>query len=103
MLLRGEWEQAADLLAKAAAIDPTSTRAANNLDLARLGLSGELPARRGGETSAEHAARLNDAGVAARLRGDPARARAAFAQAITISGPWYLRAHANLNAVEGKE
>jgi hypothetical protein len=34
------------------------------------------------------------------LRGDPARARAAFAQAIEASASWYARAEANLASIE---
>lgn len=102
-LLRGDWEGAAEALTTAAAIAPGSVRTANNLDLARMGLAGDLPTRGADETSAHYAARLNDAGVVARLRGDKGRARAAFAQAIEVSGAWYARAHANLASVERAE
>jgi Flp pilus assembly protein TadD len=100
LLLRGDWDAAASVLAKAAALAPDSVRTANNLDLARMGLAGDLPARGAGETSADYAARLNDAGVAAQARGDSKKARAAFAQAIHASGQYYARAGANLAAVE---
>ncbi len=100
-LLRGDWQGAHDVLVEAAARAPRSARTANNLDLATMGLAGNLPTRRSGEPSADYAARLNDAGVAARLRGEPRRARAAFAQAIEASGSWYARAYANLAEVEG--
>jgi Flp pilus assembly protein TadD len=102
-LLRGDWPGAAEALARAAAMKPGAGRIANNLDLAQLGLAGDLPAQRDGEATADYAARLNDAGIAARLRGDPRRARAAFAQAITASGNWYARASANLAQVEANK
>ncbi|MDQ3079759.1 MAG: hypothetical protein M3R03_07155 [Pseudomonadota bacterium] len=100
-LLRGDWPGAADAFERAVTIDPASVRMANNLDLARIALAQDLPTRRAQETSTAYAARLNDAGVAAQARGDAARARAAFAQAIVASGHWYARANANLASVEG--
>lgn len=102
-LLRGDWQGADRALTRASAIEPGSVRMANNLDLARMALAGELPRQRAGEPAAAYAARLNDAGVAARLRGEKGRARAAFAQAIDASGRWYARASANLAQVEGRE
>jgi tetratricopeptide (TPR) repeat protein len=103
LLLRGDWPGAAEAFERAAARDPKNMRIANNLDLARIGLADELPARGAGEPSTLYAARLNDAGVAAQARGDPRRARAAFAQAIEASGRWYARAGANLAQVEGRQ
>ena len=101
--MRGDWQGADQALARAAAIEPDSVRTANNLDLARMALADDLPRQATGEVAAVYAARLNDAGVAARLRGEKARARAAFAQAIEASGRWYARARANLAQVEGRE
>ena len=63
---------------------------------------GDLPQRRPGESDQDWAARLNDAGVAAELRGDRARAAAAFSQAIETKDSWYIRAANNLSAVGGK-
>lgn len=102
-LLRGDWQGADEALARAAALDPGSVRMTNNLDLARMALAGELPTPRAEQSSEVHAARLNDAGVAAVMRGEPDRARAAFAQAIVVSGRWYARAAANLAQVEGRK
>jgi len=102
-LLRGDWPGAAEALARAAALKPAAVRIANNLDLARVGLAGDLPARRAGESSAAYAARLNDAGVAALARGDARRARAAFSRAIEASGRWYARADNNLALIEGRQ
>ncbi|MBA3511804.1 tetratricopeptide repeat protein [Sphingomonas sp.] len=99
-LLRGDWSQGLKLLKKAAKLDPRSTRIANNLELARTALAEDLPRRRAGESSADWAARLNDAGVAARLRGDKARAIAAFARAIEARDIWYERAANNLAIAE---
>jgi len=102
-LVRGDWRGAAELLAQAAAMKPEDARIANNLDLARIGLASDLPGWRPGETSTAFAARLNDAGIAAFARGDTRRARAAFAQAIEVSGRWYARAEANLAMIEGRQ
>ena len=99
-LLRGDWSDGLELLQKAAELDPRSTRIANNLELARTAVAEDLPSRRAGESSADWAARLNDAGVAARLRGDKARAVAAFARAIEARDIWYERAANNLAIAE---
>lgn len=98
---RGNWAAGLDLLARAAALDPRSDQIARNLELARSAVAPDLPERRTGETPHAWAQRLNDAGVVARLRGDKARARAAFARAIEAHGEWYERAASNLGAIEG--
>ena len=102
-VLRGDWQGASEALAHVATSGPGSVRMANNRDLARMALAAELPTQRAGEPSGIHAARLNDAGVAAWMRGEQGRARAAFAQAIVVSGRWYERADANLAIVEGRK
>lgn len=96
LLVRGRWMDAMEQLERAAALDPKSRRAANNLDLARTAASRDLPQRRPGESDIDWAARLNDAGVMARVRGDQKRAIAAFAQAIEARSQWYERAANNL-------
>jgi Flp pilus assembly protein TadD len=97
-LMRGNWARAAECLEHAAALDPRSLRIGNNLELARAALQSDLPRRREGESDRSWAARLNDAGVAARMSGDRQRAIAAFAQAVEASGTWYERAADNLQA-----
>src|SRR5689334_17157833 len=97
-LLRGDWNKAAALFEQAAARDPKSARITDNLELARAALSTDLPRRRAGEDDADWASRLNDAGVAAQIRGDKARAIAAFSQALEARGTWYDRAANNLKA-----
>jgi Flp pilus assembly protein TadD len=99
-LLRGEWAGAVTLLEQAAARDPGATRIADNLELARAGLAQDLPQRAAGEDDHAWAARLNDAGVAAQLRGDPAKAVAAFARAIEARTLWYPRAANNLQMAQ---
>jgi len=99
LLLRGEWKEAAAYFERAVALDPRSTRAANNLELSNAALAGELPRRREGESERSWAERLNDAGVAAELSGDKTRAVAAFTQALNASGSWYKRAANNLEAL----
>jgi Flp pilus assembly protein TadD len=102
-LLRGDWKSAVEPLEQAASLMPKSARAVNNLELARAGLASDLPTRRLGESDDAWAARLNDAGVAARLRGERARAVAAFARAVEARGSWYQRAANNLSWASGEE
>ena len=84
------------------AVDPKSSRAANNLELARAALAVDLPRRRPDEPDSGWAARLNDAGVAAQILGDRKRAIAAFTQALEASNSWYDRAANNLKAASNK-
>ena len=102
LLLRGDWTKAVGFFERAAARDPKSTRIANNLELARAALSTDLPKRRPGEDDQDWAARLNDAGVAAQLLGNKARAIAAFSQALEARATWYDRAANNLKAANSK-
>jgi Flp pilus assembly protein TadD len=99
-LLRGDWSDGLELLKVAARLDPRSTRIANNLELAEIAVAEELPRRRRGESDRDWAARLNDAGVVARLRGDKSRAVAAFSQAIEARQVWYDRAANNLSVAQ---
>jgi tetratricopeptide (TPR) repeat protein len=101
-LLRGDWKRAVGLFERAAALDPRSIRIANNLELARAAMAGDLPQRKVGETDRAWAARLNDAGMAAQAMGDRQRAVAAFTQALEASGTWYARAANNLQAAGGR-
>jgi tetratricopeptide (TPR) repeat protein len=103
LLLRGRWTEAAEQLERAAALDPKKRRIADNLDLARAAASQDLPRRRPGESDNDWAARLNDAGVMARVRGDQKRAIAAFAQAIEARSMWFERAANNLAISQASE
>lgn len=96
LLLRGRWSEAAEQLERAASLDPKNSRIADNLDLARAAAGGDLPRRRSNESDRDWAARLNDAGVMARVQGDQKRAIAAFAQAIEARSQWFERAANNL-------
>lgn len=98
-LMRGNWADAVGYFEEAAALQPASPRIANNLELARAALAQDLPARRPGESGRDWAVRLNDAGVAAQLNGNRAKAIAAFTQALEASEAWYWRAANNLAAV----
>jgi len=100
LLVRGNWTEALAKLEQAAALDPKSTRIADNLELARAAISEDLPARRPDESDADWAARLNDAGVIAKVRGDNKKAIAAFAQAVEVRSQYYERAANNLAQVE---
>lgn len=99
-LVRGEWAAAAALLERAAAADPKSRQIADNLELARAAISEGLPQRRPGESEVDWAARLNDAGVVAKVQGDRKKAIAAFSRAIEVRSQWFDRAANNLAAVE---
>jgi Flp pilus assembly protein TadD len=100
LLVRGRWDEALGKLEQAASLDPKSARIAQNLELARSAVSEALPARRAGETDTDWAARLNDAGVIAKVQGDNKKAAAAFAQAVEIRSQYYERAANNLAQVE---
>ena len=101
-LLRGDWNGAIAPLEQAAELMPNNERTTNNLELARAALASDLPQRRPGESDEDWAARLNDAGMAAELRGDRARAVAAFSQAVEARASWYARAANNLSVVGEK-
>ena len=77
-------------------MDPKSARIAANLELARAAMSEDLPKRRPGESEADWAARLNDAGVIAKVQGNNRKAVAAFTQAIEARSQYYARAANNL-------
>jgi Flp pilus assembly protein TadD len=100
LLLRGKWQDSVQYFEKAASMDPGSRRIADNLELAKEALAGELPTRRPGEADSDWARRLNDAGVAAAILGDRERAKAAFSQALEASDSWYARAANNLEAIK---
>lgn len=98
--IRGRWSEAVAQFEQAAALDPKSARIAANLELARAAVSDDLPQRRAGESDEDWAARLNDAGVVAKVRGNAKKAAAAFAQAVQVRGRYYERAANNLAQVE---
>ena len=99
-LARGRWDEARASLEQAAASDPKSQRIANNLELAQAAIAEGLPQRRDGESENDWAARLNDAGVIARLQGNNKKAVAAFARAVEARSQWFERAANNLAMVE---
>jgi Flp pilus assembly protein TadD len=99
-LVRGEWAEAAALLERAAVADPKSKRVADNLELAKAAIAEALPQRMPGESDGDWAARLNDAGMIARVQGNRKKAIAAFAQAIEARSEWFERAANNLALVE---
>ena len=85
---------------RAAAMDPKSARIAANLELALAAMSEDLPQRRAGETEADWAARLNDAGVIAKVQGNNRKAVAAFTRAIEARSQYYARAANNLASAQ---
>ena len=102
-LLRGAWSDAIPNLQRAAQLKPNSRRIANNLQLAIAALAKDLPVRAPRESDVSWAARLNDAGVAAQMRGEHSRAIAAFAQALEARRTWYERAANNLEQAESHQ
>lgn len=102
-MLRGDWSEALMHLLRAAQLDPRSPRITDNLELARAAVAEDLPKRTAGESDGDWAARLNDAGVVARLRGDQARAIAAFSRAIEARDVWYERAANNLRLAQSAQ
>jgi Flp pilus assembly protein TadD len=103
MLMRGEWQAAIEPLQRAASLSPKSKLIADNLELAQAAVAEDLPKRRPSESDESWAARLNDAGVAAQLRGDRKRAIAAFSQALSARSAWFDRAANNLSLAEAKQ
>ena len=103
LLMRGEWEAAVVQHERAPGLNPALKRIANNLELARAAVAEDLPRRRSGESDEDWSARLNDAGVIARLRGDTARAVAAFTRAIEARSVWFERAANNLEIVRASQ
>ncbi len=99
LMLRGRWAEAEAMFITALTLDPKVLHGAANLELARAGISGDLPARRMGESDASFAARLNDAGVLAAAVGDRPRAVAAFTRAIDAKSNWFGRAATNLDSL----
>ncbi|MEN3972699.1 tetratricopeptide repeat protein [Sphingomicrobium sp. XHP0235] len=102
LMLEGRWADARAPLGRALQLDPTHARARANLAMLDHLTAADLPLRTGGETDADFAARLNDAGVAAAVRGDTKRAVAAFTRAIAARPVYYERAAHNLEAVEAR-
>jgi Tfp pilus assembly protein PilF len=96
LLARGRWSEALQRFERAAELNPKSQRIAANLELAKAAMSEDLPQRRAGETEAEWATRLNDAGVIARVQGNTKKAVAAFTRALEARSDFYDRAANNL-------
>jgi len=103
LLMRGQWQAAIEPLERAATLSPKSKRIADNLELARAAVAEDLPRRKPGESDESWAARLNDAGVVAQLRGDRKKAVAAFSQALEARSLWFERAANNLSVAEAKK
>lgn len=102
LMLRGEWSRALPLLKQAAALDPASSRIADNLELARAAVAEDLPHRLPKESDSDFAARLNDAGVLAQQQGDRAKAIAAFSRALAANDTWDARAANNLHRAQAQ-
>jgi Flp pilus assembly protein TadD len=100
LLLQGRWADGEAMLARAVSLDSSLNRATNNLELARTALSEGLPERAKGESEEDWAARLNDAGVVAKLQGDDRKAVAAFTRALEARSDWFDRAANNLVVTE---
>ncbi|HEY0625776.1 MAG TPA: tetratricopeptide repeat protein [Allosphingosinicella sp.] len=101
LLLQQRYEEAADAFGRASADARVRSKAALNLEIAEA-LKGATPKRRQGERSADWARRLNNAGYAAWLHGDPAAAKTLLVEALKVSDVHFAKAEANLRLVENR-
>lgn len=97
-LLRNQLDEAAADFVEALRQRPDMEAARTNLRLA-MALKGEYGRATAGGDKASEAALLNNAGFAALLRGDYARAESLLQQAIQRKGEYYDLAQANLDLV----
>jgi Flp pilus assembly protein TadD len=95
-LLQGRLDDAVTDFVAALAKKPDMTAARTNLRLA-LAMKGEYDRALAGGAATDEAARLNNAGFAAMLRGDYGRAEELLTQAMKLRGEYYSRASANLD------
>lgn len=100
LILRRDWAKAERTLQRAASLNPKAIRIKHNLQLARAGISNDLPKREVGESIDSWSARLNDAGVVAYSQGNFVKARAAFTRALEARDQWFDRAANNLDLTE---
>jgi len=98
MLQRKFPEAAADFVA---ALDkkPDFSAARNNLRLA-IAMQGQYDRAVQGAATNDRAGALNNAGFAAMLRGDYAKAKELFAEALDAKGEYYARAATNLETAK---
>jgi tetratricopeptide (TPR) repeat protein len=94
-LLQGQIELAIKDFVEALNKKPDLAAARTNLRLA-IAMKGEYDRALAGGAPTDEAARLNNAGFAAMLRGDYAKAEDLFTQAMKTRGEYYTRASANL-------
>jgi tetratricopeptide (TPR) repeat protein len=94
-LLQGQIEPAIRDFVEALNKKPDLAAARTNLRLA-IAMKGEYDRALAGGAPTDEAARLNNAGFAAMLRGDYAKAEELFTQAMKSRGEYYTRASANL-------
>jgi len=98
LLQRRRDEAVTDLVA-ALQKKPDMDEARTNLRLA-LALGGDYERATSGASPAERAALLNNAGFAAGMRGDYAKAEELLNQALTVKSEYYARASENLKIVQ---
>ena len=100
LLLQERIVEALPALVRADALDSNNPRIKTNMQIARA-MMGDYPIAREPKEEASHwAARLNNAGYAAWLRGDVAMARSLLTRAVTASDVYYQKADRNLRRVE---
>ncbi len=95
-LLQGRLDDAITDFVAALAKKPDLAAARTNLRLA-LAMKGEYDRALAGGAATDEAARLNNAGFAAMLRGDYPRAEELLTKAISLRSEYYGRASANLD------
>lgn len=99
LMARKRFGDAIRLFRQALLLDPSNTRARNNLDIAQVA-GGERPSFDAEEDSQRKAERLNNAGYAALLAGDDTAATSYFDEAIRTNPFRFDTAEANLKGAE---
>ena len=97
-LLQDKRDLAIADLAEALRKRPDLTEARTNLRLA-LAMGGDYERATAGGAAADRAGLLNNAGLAAGMRGDYAKAEQLLAEAMTIKSDYYARASENLKMI----
>lgn len=102
MILRRRPADAVPILREAAMLAPRNERAANNLDIARSAAGEDLIAQIPGRGSERWADRVNNAGYAAWLAGNPRHAIRYLSEAVSAADIYPMRAAANLALAQAR-
>ncbi len=102
MILRRRPADAVPILREATTLAPRNERAANNLDIARSAAGEDLIAQIPDKGSERWADRVNNAGYAAWLSGNPRHAIRYLSEAVSAADVYPMRAAANLALVQAR-